>query len=94
MNRKVVGNDIWYLQNAEMYVSLMRCLLYRLDWEAAVHLTSKIHEFNIYNHFVDAQLNAIFVEIGDPAGCLPFKVATKLFDGRILHHGMSSQATS
>lgn len=81
--------SVWYLQDSEMYVLLMRCLLHRLDWEAAVHLTVKMQTCNHYSYAMDHELTTIFSEIGDPAGCLAFKVATKLFDGRINRDGQT-----
>lgn len=83
--------DSWYVQSSEMYMALMRCLLYRLDWEAAAHLTAKMLECNSYSYLMDQELTTIFKEIGDPAGCLAFKVATKLFDGRILTDGQQKR---
>ncbi|KPA83102.1 putative mitochondrial hypothetical protein [Leptomonas pyrrhocoris] len=83
----VGSNPVWYLQNTGMYLLLVRCLLHRLDWEAAVHLTRKMSQHTAYNYMMDHELTTIFREIGDPAGCLAFKVATKLFDGRIIKDG-------
>ncbi|EPY23315.1 hypothetical protein STCU_07766 [Strigomonas culicis] len=91
MDPAVMGQDMWFLQNTDMYLVLMRCLLHRLDWEAAVHLTTKMLEHSTYTFMVDHELTRIFQEIGDPAGCLAFKVATKLFDGRITRHGQTKR---
>lgn len=87
----VGSNDAWYLQNTGMYLMLVRCLLHRLDWEAAVHLTRRMTQYAAYTHMMDHELTTIFREIGDPAGCLAFKVATKLFDGRITKDGHSKR---
>lgn len=87
----VGSNDVWYLQNTGMYLLLTRCLLHRLDWEAAVHLTRKMTQHATYNYMMDHELTTIFREIGDPAGCLAFKVATKLFDGRITKDGQTKR---
>jgi hypothetical protein len=87
----VGSNDVWYLQNTGMYLLLTRCLLHRLDWEAAVHLTRKMLQHASYNYMMDHELTTIFKEIGDPAGCLAFKVATKLFDGRITKDGQAKR---
>ncbi|KPI90432.1 hypothetical protein ABL78_0508 [Leptomonas seymouri] len=87
----VGSNDVWYLQNTGMYLLLIRCLLHRLDWEAAVHLTRKMTQHATYNYMMDHELTTIFREIGDPAGCLAFKVATKLFDGRITKDGQTKR---
>ncbi|CCW61700.1 unnamed protein product [Phytomonas sp. EM1] len=91
MNSDVMGRDLWYLRNAQMYMLLMRCLLHRLDWEAAAHLTIKMQEHTTYTYLMDHELTTIFKEIGDPAGCLAFKVATGLFDGRIMQDGQSKR---
>lgn len=91
MNPSIMGNDPWYLRNTDMYLLLMRCLLHRLDWEAAAHLTSKMLEHSSYTYLMDHELTIVFREIGDPAGCLAFKVATKLFDGRITRDGQTKR---
>lgn len=91
MNPSLVGTDQWYLRDAEMYLLLMRCLIHRLDWEAAAHLTIKTMESLTYTYMMDHEVTLMFKEIGDPAGCLAFKVATKLFDGRILKDGQSKR---
>nr|CCC48396.1 conserved hypothetical protein [Trypanosoma vivax Y486] len=91
MNPSVVGVDQWYLRDSEMYLLLMRCLIHRLDWEAAAHLTIKTMENLSYTYMMDHELTLMFKEIGDPAGCLAFKVATKLFDGRIIKDGQSKR---
>ncbi|RNF16578.1 uncharacterized protein Tco025E_05133 [Trypanosoma conorhini] len=91
MNPSVVGTDQWYLRDSEMYLLLLRCLIHRLDWEAAVHLTLKTMENLTYTYMMDHEVTLMFKEIGDPAGCLAFKVATKLFDGRILKDGQSKR---
>ncbi|EAN91455.1 hypothetical protein C3747_89g148 [Trypanosoma cruzi] len=91
MNPSVVGTDQWYLRDTEMYLLLLRCLIHRLDWEAAVHLTLKTMENLTYTYMMDHEVTLMFKEIGDPAGCLAFKVATKLFDGRIIKDGQSKR---
>ncbi|ORC90978.1 uncharacterized protein TM35_000074020 [Trypanosoma theileri] len=91
MNPTLVGTDQWYLRDSEMYLLLMRCLIHRLDWEAAAHLTLKTMENLTYTYMMDHDVTLMFREIGDPAGCLAFKVATKLFDGRILKDGQSKR---
>ncbi|KAH9579986.1 hypothetical protein LSM04_005580 [Trypanosoma melophagium] len=91
MNPSLVGTDQWYLRDSEMYLLLMRCLIHRLDWEAAAHLTLKTMENLTYTYMMDHDVTLMFREIGDPAGCLAFKVATKLFDGRILKDGQSKR---
>ncbi|ESL11267.1 hypothetical protein TRSC58_00987 [Trypanosoma rangeli SC58] len=91
MNPSVAGTDQWYLRDSEMYLLLLRCLIHRLDWEAAVHLTLKTMENLTYTYMMDHEVTLMFQEIGDPAGCLAFKVATKLFDGRILKDGQSKR---
>lgn len=91
MSREVSGTEPWYLKSSDVYVLLMRCLLHRLDWEAAAHLTSKMLEYSTYTYLTDHELSLIFREIGDPAGFLAFKVATKLFDGRIMRDGQTKR---
>ncbi|KEG13504.1 hypothetical protein DQ04_00971140 [Trypanosoma grayi] len=91
MNPSIVGTDQWYLRDSEMYLLLLRCLIHRLDWEAAVHLTLKTMENLTYTYMMDHEVTLMFKEIGDPAGCLAFKVATKLFDGRIVKDGQSKR---
>ncbi|CCW68003.1 unnamed protein product [Phytomonas sp. Hart1] len=86
-NAEIMGRDFWYLYNTHMYMLLMRCFLHRLDWEAAAHLTIQMQDYSSYTYLMDHELTSIFKEIGDPAGCLAFKVATGLFDGRIMHDG-------
>ncbi|EPY38815.1 hypothetical protein AGDE_05114 [Angomonas deanei] len=90
-NPSVMGADKWYVQNTDMYVLLMRCLLYRLDWEAAVELTTRMLQHSTYTFLVDHEITMIFRDIGDPAGCLAFKVAAKLFDGRITRDGQTKR---
>lgn len=85
------SNEVWFLQNTGMFLLLVRCLLHRLDWEAAAHLTRKMTVYSTYTYQMDQELTTIFKEIGDPAGCLAFKVATKLFDGRINKDGRTKQ---
>ncbi|KAG5497861.1 hypothetical protein GH5_02653 [Leishmania sp. Ghana 2012 LV757] len=87
----VGSNEVWYLHNTDMFLLLIRCLLHRLDWEAAAHLTRKMTQHTSYTYLMDHELAAIFREIGDPAGCLAFKVATKLFDGRITKDGQTKR---
>ncbi|KAG5498604.1 hypothetical protein JKF63_02890 [Porcisia hertigi] len=87
----VGSNEVWYLQNTDMFLLLIRCLLHRLDWEAAAHLTRKMTQHSSYTYLMDHELTTIFREIGDPAGCLAFKVATKLFDGRITKDGQTKR---
>lgn len=87
----VGSNEAWYLQNTDMFLLLVRCLLHRLDWEAAAHLTRKMTQHTNYTYLMDHELTTIFREIGDPAGCLAFKVATKLFDGRITKDGQTKR---
>lgn len=87
MNTTIMGQDLWYLKNTDMYLLLLQCLLHRLDWEAAVDLTLRMLEHTKFTHKMDHAVTRIFKEIGDPAGCLAFKVATRLFDGRIVHDG-------
>ncbi|KAG5472316.1 hypothetical protein LSCM1_03715 [Leishmania martiniquensis] len=87
----VGSNAVWYLHNTDMFMLLIRCLLHRLDWEAAAHLTRKMTQHTSYTYLMDHELTAIFREIGDPAGCLAFKVATKLFDGRITKDGQTKR---
>jgi hypothetical protein len=79
----VSGPDDWYLRDAAMYSALMRCLIHRLDWEAMVELTIKSVKNFEFSHQLDAELLRYFSEIGDAGGCVAFKVATKLYDGRI-----------
>ncbi|CAM40253.1 conserved hypothetical protein [Leishmania braziliensis MHOM/BR/75/M2904] len=87
----VGSNEVWYLQNTDMFLLLLRCLLHRLDWETAAHLTRKMTQHANYTYLMDHELTTIFREIGDPAGCLAFKVATKLFDGRITKDGQTKR---
>ncbi|KAK7194212.1 hypothetical protein NESM_000335300 [Novymonas esmeraldas] len=81
------GDEVWYLRNTDMFLQLVRCLLHRLDWEAAADLTRRLTQHTSYTYLMDHALTTVFREIGDPAGCLAFKVATKLFDGRITTDG-------
>lgn len=87
MNPHIVGQDRWFLKNTDIYLLLMRCLLQRLDWEAAVELTHRMLEETSYTYKMDSELTRIFREVGDPSGCLAFKAATNLFDGRIIRDG-------
>lgn len=89
MDPAVMGSDLWFVRNTDMYLTLMRCLLHRLDWEAAAHLTTRMLEQSSYTYAMDHELTLLFREAGDPAGCLAFKVATKLFDGRIMRDGQT-----
>jgi len=85
------SNEVWFLQNTDMFLLLIRCLLHRLDWEAAAHLTRRMTVHSTYTYAMDQELTTIFKEVGDPAGCLAFKVATKLFDGRITKDGQTKR---
>ena len=42
---------------------------------------------------MDSDMTQFFDEIGDPTGAVCFKMATKLFDGRITDQANMKQAT-
>jgi hypothetical protein len=86
-----VGAGKWFYRDPEMFLGLLRCLVYRLDWEAAVQLTMRSVQHFDFTSLMDHELQTMFNEIGDPFGALLFKTATKLYDARIVVDGASKR---
>eukprot|EP00796_Vickermania_ingenoplastis_P005847 gene5847-4170_t len=82
MQTEKVGSDVWYLHNTDMFFTAAA---------AAVDLTLRVREKTSVTYRMDQAITGFFREIGDPAGCLAFKVATKLFDGRIMNEGQKEE---
>lgn len=83
-----MGNGNWHLKDPEMLLLLLRCVVHRLDWEAASQLVlMAIPAHCELTFLMDHEISQMFWEIGDPAGGLAFKTATKLYDGRIAEEG-------
>ena len=83
--------DRFWLNDQETVLKLLRCYLHRLDWKGAASLVEDIKKHFEFNNVMDAELQRIFDEIGDPTGSIYFKMATNLFDGRIVETGRRSQ---
>lgn len=79
-----IGAGKWFYRDPEMFLGLLRCLVYRLDWEAAVQLTMRSVQNFDFTFVMDQELQTMFNEIGDPFGSLLFKTATKVYDARIV----------
>eukprot|EP00744_Colponema_vietnamica_P016083 GILI01022555.1.p1 GENE.GILI01022555.1~~GILI01022555.1.p1 ORF type:complete len:908 (-),score=202.70 GILI01022555.1:57-2411(-) len=117
----------WLFEDTEMFLLILRCLIYRLDWENAAKFTllfiqpsskpqqsekqrlriagfaealskatgvagADASEDTSSNSMPDSWTFALdhatakmFADIGDPQGFLPFKAATKLFDGKLVN---------
>jgi hypothetical protein len=75
--------DPWWLGEPDTYLALLRCYLHRLDWEGAVAMSEQGFRNIVLTSAVDAGIQKIFDEIGDPTGATPFKVAAKIVDLRI-----------
>ncbi len=86
-----IGAGRWYYRDPEMFLGLLRCLVYRLDWEAAVQLTVRSVQNFEFTSLMDQELQAMFTDIGDPFGALLFKTATKLYDARIVADSASKR---
>jgi hypothetical protein len=84
-------DDQWWLTEPDMFVSLLRCHIHRLDWAAAARLTENVLPRLRITAEVDSAILQIFDEIGDPAGGICFKMATKIFDGRIQENAPRGQ---
>ena len=115
----------WVLEDTEMFLLILRSLLYRLDWENATKFVllltqtspldpnsrrspsgaggtqmkiagysdlvggggedTKATMHPEWTFAIDQAVADMFDTIGDPQGFLPFKTATKLFDGRLVN---------
>lgn len=76
--------DPWWFTEVEPSCNYLRCMLHRFDWQGASEVAKLIVAKQGYQAALDAEVHKIFEELGDPAGAMCFKFATKLIDGRIL----------
>ncbi|CUG87298.1 Hypothetical protein, putative [Bodo saltans] len=86
-----IGAGKWFYRDPEMFLGLLRCLVYRLDWEAAIQLTMRSVQNFDFTSLMDQELQTMFNEVGDPLGSLLFKTAAKLYDARIVVDGASKR---
>ena len=81
--------DQWWFAETDTAGNYLRCLLHRLDWQAAGDIATQITVKRGFQAALDSELQRIFEEIGDPAGAMCFKFATKFIDGRIIEESAS-----
>eukprot|EP00759_Apiculatamorpha_spiralis_P029402 PhF_6_TR31536/c0_g1_i2/m.46515 len=86
-------NSLWYIQDRETTLRLVRCFLHRLDWEKAIQIMTGAVQSVGYNMKTDRELQSIFKEIGDPSGSVCFKLAAKVLEGDVGQRGKTTSKT-
>ena len=76
--------DPWFFTENDTAANYLRCLLHRYRWSEACDIAEKVTHKRGFQAALDAEIIKIFEELGDPAGAMCFKFASKFIDGRIL----------
>jgi hypothetical protein len=76
-------HDPWFLNDPDTVMVVLRNMIYRLEWEAAVVAVRKCLKRTSWTFSMDSELTRIFENIGDASGAMCFKLSSGIYDGRL-----------